>query len=99
MDIQKRIKELMEEREWTDYRLGKESGLSHSTITNMFKRNNAPTIPTLEAVCGALGITLAQFFTENDESLLTNEQQELFSIWSTLTDEQKYLLLNLMKTI
>ena len=53
MDAQKRIKQLMEERGWTDYRLVKESGLSHSTVTNMFNRNNAPTLPTLEAVCGA----------------------------------------------
>ena len=60
MDAQRRIKELMEERKWTDYRLAKESNLSHSTVTNMFNRNNAPTLPTLEAVCRAFGITLAQ---------------------------------------
>lgn len=62
MDTQKRIKELMAERGWTDYRLAKEANLSHSTITNMFNRNKAPTPPTLEAVCQAFGITLAQFF-------------------------------------
>jgi len=45
MDAQKRIKQLMEERGWTDYRLAKEANLSHSTITNVFKRNNAPTLP------------------------------------------------------
>lgn len=58
MDTQKRIRELMKERKWTDYRLAKEANLSHSTVTNMFNRNNAPTLPTLEAVCGAFGITL-----------------------------------------
>ena len=42
LDAQKQIKKLMEERGWTDYRLAKESGLSHSTIANMFGRNNAP---------------------------------------------------------
>ncbi len=99
MDAQKRIKQLMEERDWTDYRLAKESGLSHSTVTNMFNRNNAPTLPTLEAVCQAFGITLAQFFSEDEESPLTEEQQKLFSRWSTLTDEQKHLLLELMGTM
>ena len=58
MDAQKRIKQLMEERGWTDYRLAKEANLSHSTITNLFKRNNAPTLPTLEVICRAFGITL-----------------------------------------
>lgn len=99
MDAQKRIKQLMEERGWTDYRLAKEANLSHSTVTNMFNRNNAPTLPTLEAVCRAFGITLAQFFSEGDEDALTEEQRTLFSKWSTLTEEQKHYLLGLMSTM
>lgn len=100
MDAQKRIKQLMDDRGWTDYRLAKESGLSHSTVTNMFNRNKAPTLPTLESVCKAFGITLAQFFSEGDSpNALTEEQQKLFSRWSTLTDEQKRLLLELMNTM
>lgn len=100
MDTQKRIRQLMEERGWTDYRLAKEANLSHSTVTNMFNRNNAPTLPTLEAVCRAFGITLAQFFSKgNDPAQLTEEQSALFSRWSTLTEEQKKLLLALMDTM
>ena len=99
MDAQRRIKELMEERRWTDYRLAKEANLSHSTVTNMFNRNNAPTLPTLEAVCQAFGITLAQFFAEGEEVQLTEDQQILFSKWSTLTDRQKQILLDLMDAI
>ena len=79
LDAQKQIKKLMEERGWTDYRLAKESGLSHSTVTNMFNRNNAPTLPTLEAVCRAFGITLAQFFSEGNPLELTEEQQTLYA--------------------
>ena len=99
MDTQKRISELMEERNWTDYRLAKEANLSHSTVTYMFNRNNAPTLPTQEEVCRAFGITLAQFFAEDEETPLTQEQQNLFSKWSTLTDRQKQILLELMDAI
>lgn len=100
MDAQKRIKQLMEERGWTDYRLAKEAKLSHSTVINMFNRNNAPTLPTLGAVCEAFGITLAQFFSDDDEPFkLTDEQQVLFARWSSLTDKQKQLLLDLMSTM
>ena len=99
MDTQKRIRELMEERGWTDYRLAKEANLSHSTVTNMFNRNNAPTLQTLEAVCQAFGITLAQFFANEDEMTLTEEQQMLFAKWSTLTERQKQILLELMDAI
>ena len=99
MDAQRRIKQLMEERSWTDYRLAKESNLSHSTVTNMFNRNNAPTLPTLEAVCKAFGITLAQFFTEGNSPELTEEQCLLFAKWSTLNDDQKQALLALIDTM
>ena len=90
VEAQKRIRKLMNERGWTDYRLAKEANLSHSTVSNMFNRNNAPTLPTLEAVCNGFGITLVQFFSDRTESsALTSEQQELFSKWSTLTERQK----------
>ena len=100
MDVKRRIRQLMEERNWTEYRLAKESDLSHSTVANMFKRDNAPTLPTLKAVCSAFGITLAQFFTEDQEaSSMTEEQRNLFSKWSKLTKEQKEALLHLISTI
>lgn len=100
MDIQKHIRQLMAEREWTDYRLAKEANLSHSTVTNMFNRNNVPTLPTLEAICKAFGITLAQFFSDgNTTAELTDEQHMLFSKWSTLSKAQKEALLHLINSI
>lgn len=100
MNAQKRIRQLMDERGWTEYRLAKEAKLSQSTIANIFRRDNAPTLPTLEAVCKAFGITLAQFFSEGNDSIeLTEEQSELFKRWNTLSDEQKTLLLALMNTM
>jgi len=86
----------MEERGWTDYRLAKEANLSHSTITNLFKRNNAPTLPTLEMICRAFGITLS----EGGEAVeITDEQRELFAKWSTLSKKQKELLLEFIGTM
>lgn len=99
MDVQKRIKGLMELRGWTDYRLAKEAGLSHSTVTNMFNRSNAPTLPTLEAVCRAFGITLSQFFEDFEDNETLKEQRLLFSKWSTFTAEQRKILLDLMEII
>lgn len=100
MNAQKRIKQLMEERGWTDYRLAKEANLSHSTITNLFKRNNAPTLPTLEVICRAFGITLSQFFAEGGEAVeMTDEQHELFTKWSVLTEQQKKILLDFLNTL
>ena len=89
----------MADRGWTDYRLCKESGLSASTVANMFNRNNSPTLPTLEAICGALGITLAQFFAEDNVVSLTEEQLRLLSSWGRLSEEQRKLLLDFFDTM
>ena len=66
MDTHSRLRQLMAERGWTAYRLAKVSGLSESTLANIFKRNTVPSIATLEAVCSAFGISLAQFFAADD---------------------------------
>ena len=99
MTTNERIRQLMSERNWTEYRLAKKADLSQSTITNLFRRNNVPSIPTLEAICRGFGITLSQFFSEGNFVELSDEQKELFDKWVTLTKEQKKLLLELVKNL
>ncbi|MDD2979373.1 MAG: helix-turn-helix transcriptional regulator [Hespellia sp.] len=93
-----RIKKLLDERGWSEYRLVAESTLSSSTISNIFNRDTIPSIPTLEEICHALGITLAQFFTE-DESFypLTLEEQDLMKEWAQLTQQQKIAIFTIMR--
>lgn len=96
MDAKARIKELMEERGWSEYRLAIASGLSQSTVANIFNRNTTPSVATLESICNGFGITLAQFFAEGDMVELTEEQKEMFAAWSALTREQKDVLAQLI---
>ena len=98
MDVIKRIDNLMKEREWADYKLAAESGLSSSTIANIHRRNTVPSIPALEAICSAFGITLAQFFSDNNFTVqLNRDQLDLFTQWIYLTDNQKKLIYQLIK--
>lgn len=99
MDTKTRIKELMDERSWTIYELSKRSGLAQTTISNMWKRNTEPTIPSLRAICDGFGITLAQFFAEGDLVELTPEQKEFFVRWAALSVEQKEMLMNLVSSM
>lgn len=90
----------MDERQWSEYRLAKEAGLSQSTISNLFRRHNAPSIATLESICNAFGITLAQFFSDGNSCVvLTEEQKYLFDRWIALTEEQKRFLYEIIKNI
>lgn len=99
MDAKERIKQIMKSKNISEYRLAKLSGLSQSTISNIFNRNTAPTIPTIEAICNGLGISMSQFFAEDTQTdvYLSEEQREMFDAWSTLTAEQKEVINDLIK--
>ena len=89
MDTNKRLRQLLDERGWSEYKLSKVSGLSESTIKNIYRRNTIPSIVTLEFICKAFGITLSQFFAEGEMVELTPELKEIFDGWVNLTVEQK----------
>ena len=95
MDIIKKLKNMMEERAWSEYRLAKEASLPQSTIANIFHRNTLPSIPTLKIICDAFGITLSQFFVE--EPMLSTIQLEIANDWSKLNDDQQMLVRNIIK--
>ena len=60
--VLERIEELCDKEGWSHYVLAKRSGISQSTISNMFSRTNQPTFITVAKICDAFGITMAQFF-------------------------------------
>lgn len=97
MDTLQKIQQLMAQRGWTEYKLAKEANLPLSTVTNMFRRQTAPTIPTLELICSGFGMTLAQFFAEQERLVeLTEEQMRMFRQWAALTKTQKQLIADLI---
>lgn len=99
MEVNERIKELLKERNWSEYKLAKESGLSESTLYNLFRRNNVPTFVTLETICKGFNITVSQFFTESEMVEMTPELKELFDNWVFLSASQKELLINIIKEL
>ena len=99
MNIHERLTEILKQKGWTRYRLSKECGLSESTITNIFRRGNTPTIATLEIICNAMNITLSQFFAENELVELSPELQKLTDEWKFLSTEQKQAVLQIMRVM
>ncbi len=67
--------------------------------SNIFKRNNQPSLPTVNAICEACGIKLAQFFTENDTANSPNAKSELDNSVAALKEDQREALAAFIKTI
>ena len=98
MDVIQRIDDIMKERGWSYYKLSIESWLSSSTITNIYRRNTVPSITTLEAICNAFGITLSQFFAEEEDFVqLSPEQKEMFDNWLCLSESQEKIVAEIIE--
>ena len=75
------------------YRLAQKSGISQSSISTLLNRQSVPTIQTLEKICKGLDMTLAQFFSEDDElPNLTEEQKHLLTTWNAMNEQEKALV-------
>lgn len=99
MDTHERLRQLLNERGWSEYKLAKRCGLSESTVANIFRRNTVPSIATLETIYSGFGITMSQFFAEGDMIEITPELKELFENWVNLTPEQKKAANQMLKAM
>ena len=97
IDILAVITENRKARGWTEYQLAERSGLPQSTISSWYRKNMIPTVPSLEKICNAFGITLSQLFAEQDTpDSLTESQAELLSRWARLDEKQQDVIFQLL---
>ncbi len=80
INVLERITELRVERGWSEYQLAVRSELTQSTISSWYRKNMLPTVPSIQKICDAFGITLSQFFLEENDNV------------TTITPQQKRLL-------
>lgn len=87
---------LMNKRNWSIYKLAKESDIPYSSLNNLFQRNTEPTLPTLRKICVGLGISLADFFSDESLSQIpeyTIDEKKLISLYQSLKTSDKKLLM------
>lgn len=101
MNVLDKITRLRLERDWSEYQLAEKSGLTQSTISTWYRKNMLPTIPSLIKICDAFGLTLSQFFLEDDGNTIyiTERQKLLLDYAAKLSPEQYSALLDFLKTL
>ncbi|MCM1415877.1 MAG: helix-turn-helix transcriptional regulator [bacterium] len=100
VDILGRITQQRLLHNWTEYQLAQKSGIPQSTISSWYRKKMLPTLPSLEKICCAFDMTMAQFLSENNcLTEITPDQQELLNKWELLTSAQKKAFLALINSI
>ena len=94
-----RIKELCDKQQITKYRLSQMTGVTQTVLSRIMKGENVPTIQTIEKICVALNISLAQFFAKDENPPdLTAEQKEIIETWNELNPEERERLMKIIRT-
>lgn len=98
MNVLEKIDFLRKQRGWTIYKLAENAGINQSTLSNMFTRKTLPNISTLTILCEAFGISLAEFFTDDNISA-PPEELALISNFRKLTKRDKDVIVQLAKIL
>lgn len=100
MNVLHKIERMRMERNWSEYQLVEKAGLPQSTISSWYRKNILPTIPSLEKICNAFGITLSVLFTEEKDlvELSSTDKQFLEAIYK-LDISQREALLQFLLTV
>ena len=97
MDVIDKIEKLREQRNWSVYRLSLESGIPQPTLATMKQRKTPVKLDALQAICEAFGITLAQFFLEDEQiEILSETEKKLLKEFRNLSLKQQKGLLELL---
>lgn len=60
-------------------------------------QESLPSLITLEKICAALGVTLSQFFREENPVDLTESQKEILKIWDNLSTKEQETVLAMLR--
>ena len=100
MEYGTRLREIRKAKGFSMYKLHKESGLSQGHISELEKGKNQPTIETLQRLLTPMGISLAEFFNEDEDvSYLNDREKELVAAFRAMPDDSAELYLQLGKKL
>lgn len=98
--VPERIQKLCRLAKISRYRLSSLTGISQSALSDIVNGKNMPTLSTIEKICNAFGVTISQFFADNDDLPdLSEEQKELLCLWSGLKLEEQAIVKTFMESI
>ena len=96
-DILNRIQQERQKRNWTEYALAKNSGMTQSTISSWYRENRQPSVASIEKICKGLGISLSEFFLDDSSSsMMLSEKENILDCWDCMSPVQRQCLLDLL---
>ena len=98
MDLPKKFKMLRTQKEFSVYKLSKDTDISQNYIRRIEKGESQPSVLVLEKLLARLGTTLAEFFNDSSEVMYPSaDERELVENYRVLNDEKAAAVLHMVK--
>ena len=95
--INKKISDMCDARGWSLYQLAEKTGIPYSSLNSSINRDSPPKIDTLEKICATFGVSLAQFFLDDEQiEILNAKEKELIANFRKLSENKQSALLELL---
>lgn len=90
MELYEKIEKIRIQKGMSVAKLNKAAGISHSTLSSWKTRQTMPKIESLDSICFALGISLAELLYDIDSDKLTGEEIELLTYYNLIKSKSKH---------
>ena len=97
----KRIKELRSERALSQERLALNAGITPAYLGLVEREQRNATVATIERICSALNISLAEFFScaDHAQSIESDTGKQILYQLNGLSEDEKIAMLQLVKDV
>ncbi|MFL0196448.1 helix-turn-helix domain-containing protein [Clostridium sp. WILCCON 0269] len=99
MQFGERIKSLRLSNKLTATQLAKDIGVTREYLSRLENNAKSPSFELLEKLCGALNITLAEFFKTDSSDIIPEHFKKFIDENKNLTPEQLQKLNEFIKTL
>lgn len=100
-DYAKKLKDIRMKNDVSSSQLAIELGVNRSTISSIETGRNLPSTPLLEKICDYFEISLAEFFSEDDNpksrSELSEEEIYILKLWNNAPEDTKAIVKSYLK--
>ena len=92
--------ELCKEKKWSLSKLAKETGIAESTVYDWYNENHfTPSRRTIESICEAADISLAEFYSDIEVDKLTDKETKLLELFRQVPDKKKDAVLTVVQSL
>jgi len=100
LDIKEKITKIRKQKGWSLSKLATQAGLTTTTVYNWYNDKNAtPSRDSIEDVCVAFGISVAEFYADIEMDNLTEKEIRLLELFRKIPEKEQEKALSMLELL